>query len=166
MGPCGSPGLRTDMRSDAFREPSRRCGAFTLVEAAVVLFCAMTLLAAGIPAFQHLQEEFSLWSSARLLECSLQWGRQRAVAANGAVAFSVLENGGSYRWVDAASGEAIHSSARHLAGDARIAEAPRTPVRFFPSGRAAPAGTYVVRGRAGAYRVIVAPSGRIRVQRD
>jgi hypothetical protein len=48
----------------------------------------------------------------------------------------------------------------------RIAGMPARPVRFHPSGKAAPAGTYTLRGAAGSYRVVVQFSGRIRLQRD
>jgi hypothetical protein len=47
----------------------------------------------------------------------------------------------------------------------RITAAPRRPLRFFQHGNAAPAGTYLLQGERGAFRVVVNPMGRIRIQK-
>ena len=138
----------------------------TLVELAIVLACSCVLLAAAVPGIQAIQQELALWHDARLVESILRWGRYHAVTANEAVAFIVDEGGARCYFSIAATGEPCASSIRYMSRGVRVAGVPRRPVRFFPSGFAAPAGTYTLQGAAGAYRVVVQFSGRIRLQRD
>jgi len=78
----------------------------------------------------------------------------------------VDEGGARCYFSAAATGGACESSIRYMSRGVRIAGIPARPVRFYPSGNAAPAGTYTLRGAAGSYRVVVQFSGRIRLQRD
>jgi Tfp pilus assembly protein FimT len=138
----------------------------TVLEATIVLLCAAILLALAVPNFQRLQQEFSLWTGAHVIASSLQWGRMHAVSANTSLLFQVDGDGGGFRWVDPESSESYGSTLRRLPGRIRIVDAPSRPLRFYQKGNAAPAGTFVVRGEAGTYRVVVNIAGRIRVQRD
>jgi prepilin-type N-terminal cleavage/methylation domain-containing protein len=138
----------------------------TLIELSIVLACASILLALAVPNFQRLQQEFTLWGGARQVESSLQWGRMHAVSANTSLLFQIDEDGGGFRWMDPDTDEPYGSTFRRLPGRVRIVGAPRRPLRYFPKGNAAPAGTFVLQGDAGTYRVVVNPAGRIRVQRD
>ena len=150
------------------RRSSRRWSSagFSLAEVAIVLACASILMAASLPNLNRLHQEWALWGSARLLESSLQWGRAHAVSANTSMVFTVADEGRGFYWLDGYSGEKYERSHCILPGDVRISSSPRKPLRFYQHGNAVPAGTFVVEGRTGQYRVIVNPGGRIRVQRN
>ncbi len=153
------------MADDKTAKPDKSRG-YGLVEMMIVLACAAVLLSAGIPNIFRLQQEWTLWGGARLLESSMQWGRMQAIAANTSLLFEVQDNGKKFYWADASTGEPYKASLRFLPGHVRIVAGPRRPLRFYQHGNAAPAGTYVVEGEAGSYSVVVAPGGRIRIQRN
>ncbi len=136
----------------------------TAVEVLAVMLCGLVLAAMAVPDLHGLQNRWSLWGGAWLVETSLQWGRMYAVSANAAVSFEIGENGKSFYWSDPQSGERYESSIRFLPGKVRITGYPRRPLRFYQRGNAVPAGTYVVEGDGGICRVIVNPAGRIRIQ--
>ena len=138
----------------------------TLAELVIVLTCVCLVLMATVPNIDRLHKRWQLWGAATVLESSLAWGRMNAVATNGSLLLQVDEDGGRFCWVDAVTGEELESTIRFLPGDVRIVSHPRRPLRFFPRGNAAPAGTYVLEGRAGQYRVIVNILGRVRIQKD
>jgi len=142
------------------------CRGYSLVELVIVLACVSILLSATVPNVFRLRKEWELWGGARLLESSLQWGRMHAIAANTPLLFQVEENGRKFYWTDPASGEPYAGSVRDLPGQVRIVASPRRPLRFYQHGNAAPAGTYTLGGDAGSYSVVVAPGGRIRIQRN
>jgi len=131
-----------------------------------VLACGSVLLAAAVPNIVKLKEEWTLLSGTRILEASLQWGRMQAVATNTPLSFEIDPAQHEFHWADAVSGESFANSMRQLPKGIRIAAAPRRPLRFYPHGNAAPAGTYTLSGNAGSYSVVVAPGGRIRTQRN
>jgi type II secretory pathway pseudopilin PulG len=139
---------------------------YSLVEMLIVVACATTLLAAAIPGVTRLQQEWSLWGAARILETSMQWGRMHAIASNAPVIFLADDVRREFYWVDAASGDMCGGSKRYLPRGVRIAAAPRRPLRFYPHGNAVPAGTYTVAGDAGSYSVVITPGGRIRIQKE
>jgi Tfp pilus assembly protein FimT len=139
---------------------------YSLVELTIVLACAALLFSVAVPNIFRLQQEWTLWGGARLLESSMQWGRMHAVAANTAMLFQVDGDGQRFYWTDPSTAQPYEGSVRHLPANVRIADGPGRPVRFYPHGNAAPAGTYVVEGEAGSYSVVVAPGGRIRIQRN
>ncbi len=139
---------------------------YGLVELMLVLACATVLLSASLPNFFRLRQEWALWGGARLVESSMQWARMQAIAANTSLVFQVSDDGREFYWVDALSGQPYPGSKRFFPGKVRISSGPRRPLRFYQHGNAAPAGTYVVTGEAGSYSVVVAPGGRIRIQRN
>jgi prepilin-type N-terminal cleavage/methylation domain-containing protein len=144
-----------------------RCFAgFTLVECLVGLTLAGILVSAAAPPVRRLTHSFALWGGLRMVETSLRWGRSHAIAANTGLALIVDDDGRRFYWADAHTGERYDSTIRHLPPGIRIASSPRRPLRFYQRGNAVPAGTFVVQGEAGSWRVIVSPSGRIRTQRD
>jgi hypothetical protein len=143
----------------------RNEASYSLVEILAVLACTAVLLAAAAPSFHQVRHEWALWGAAHMLEASLQWGRFRAIAENTSLALQIEGEGRRYCWVDGASGDAYLESRRHLPSGLRISASPGRLLRFFPRGNAAPAGTYVIEGEAGRYRVIVNIAGRIRVER-
>jgi len=140
--------------------------AYSLTEFLIVLMCATILLSAAVPNISHLQSEWSLWSAARMLEASLQWGRMHAISANTSLLFAVEDDLQTVYWQDPVSGESYMESTRKLPGNIRIVSSPRRPLRFYQHGNAAPAGTYTIQGESGSYSVIVAPGGRIRIQKN
>jgi Tfp pilus assembly protein FimT len=141
-------------------------GGYSLAELVIVMACITILIAAAVPNIVSLQNEWTLLSCTRILEASLQWGRIHAIASNMPMMFEVDKIQRKLHWADAVSGECYANTIRQLPGDVRIVAAPRRPLRFYPHGNAVPAGTYTLEGDAGSYSVIVAPGGRIRVQRN
>ncbi len=137
----------------------------SLIELIFVLACTTTLLAAAVPNAGKLYQEWSLRGAASEVESSLRWGRMHASSANSPVIFVVDEGGKRFGWVDPESGARLESTVRYLPRNVLITGFPKKPLRFYPRGYAVPAGTYVVQGEAGVYRVVVNPAGRIRIQR-
>jgi hypothetical protein len=142
------------------------CSGYSLAELLIVLACATTLITAALPGLIKLQQDWALWGSARVLESSMHWGRAHAIASNAPLIFHADDVRQEFFWEDAASGEPYAGSLRRLARGVRFAAAPRRPLRFYPHGNAAPAGTYTVAGKLGSYSVVVSPGGRIRIQKN
>jgi Tfp pilus assembly protein FimT len=141
-------------------------GGFGLTELVVAVACMSLLVGVAVPNLHRLTQEWNLWGAAHLLESALQWGRMYAISANTSVVLQIDHGGARFYWADPRTRAAYESSIRNLPAGVRIVSSPRRPLRFFPRGNAAPAGTIVVRGKAGQYRVVVNPAGRIRVQRE
>ena len=138
---------------------------YSLIELTLVTACIGILLAAAVPGLNHIQEEWTLWSAAHLVQTSLQWGRMYAIAANIPVSMEVDAGGRRFFWSDPTTAEPLVNSIRHLPRAVRIVAFPKSQLNFYPRGNAAPAGTYVLEGDAGAYKVIVNIAGRIRLER-
>jgi type II secretory pathway pseudopilin PulG len=139
---------------------------YSLAELVLVLACIAILISAAVPNITRLQDEWALLGGARILEASLQWGRMHAIAANTSLLFEVDSVRQEFCWADPVSGDHYENSVRLLPRGVRILSAPKRPLRFFPHGNAAPAGTFDLAGDAGSYSVIVTPGGRIRIQRN
>jgi len=139
---------------------------FSLAELIIVIMCAAVLVSIALPNISRLQDEWILWGGARTLEASLQWGRMHAISANTPMLFTVAEDRQKFYWVDPESGNPYSGSVRRLSGTLRITGCPKTPLRFYQHGNAAPAGTYTIAGDAGSYSVVVAPGGRIRIRKN
>ena len=137
----------------------------SLVELVIMLACASILLVIAVPNLHRLRQEWALWGSARLLESSLQWGRLHAISENSSLALVVDEDGRRFYWMDPVTGEFYQSTVRYLPGQTAIVGKPGRPLRFHQHGNAAPAGTYILQGETGIYRVVVNPGGRIRIER-
>jgi hypothetical protein len=137
-----------------------------LLESMMVLMGGAVLMAMAVPGLHRMQQRWALWGGAQIVDMSLQWGRMYAVTANGSVSFEVDAGGAGFHWKDPESGERYESSVRFLPGSVRITGAPGQPLRFYQRGNAVPAGTFVISGPGGSCRVIVSPSGRIRMQWD
>lgn len=142
------------------------CPAFTLIECLVGLTLAGVLLSAAVPPVHRLTQSYALWGGMQLVESSLRWGRSHAITTNTALAFIVDDDGKRFYWADAQTGERLENTVRNLPGRIRISSSPRRPLRFYQRGNAVPAGTFVVQGETGVFRVIVNPAGRIRTQKD
>jgi hypothetical protein len=140
-------------------------GGFSLIELIIVLMGATILMAAAIPGISRLQQEWNLWGGARMVEASLQWGRLHAVSANTPVLFSI-EDDRTFCWVDPIGGDRYADSIRKIPAGLSIISSPKRPLRFYPHGNAAPAGTYGIKGSTGSYSVVGSPGGRIRVQKN
>lgn len=140
-------------------------GGFGLVELFVVLGLLGILVGSAVPEIHRMQQEWALWGSTRLVESSLLWARTHAIAANDSLSLIVDENGRRFYW-QAADGARFEYTIRWLPSGISIIQSPRKPLRFFPHGNAVPAGTFVIQGEAGTYRVVVSALGRVRVQRD
>ncbi len=138
----------------------------TVVEALITLLCSAVLLGMAVPNLHRLQQRWALWGAAQVLDMSLQWGRMYAVSANAPLRFEIDSGGRGFHWSDPESGERYEATVRVLPPGVRITGSPSQPLRFYQRGNAVPAGTYVLTGSTGSYRVIVNPAGRIRVQRN
>jgi Tfp pilus assembly protein FimT len=139
---------------------------YSLIELMLVTACTVILFLAAVPALDRIQNEWMLWSAAHLLENSLQWGRMYAISTNTSVVMEVDPGGSSFFWSDPVSAARLESTTRQLPRNVRIVACPNHPVRFYPRGNAAPAGTYSLQGNVGTYRVIVNIAGRIRVEKN
>ena len=139
---------------------------FTLVECLVTLTLAGVVLTAAVPGVQRMTQSFALMGATRMVEMSLQWGRSHAIAGNTSVTFVVDNDGKRFCWADGRSGDRFEGTVRFLPARVRITSSPRRPLRFYQKGNAVPAGTFVIQGDAGTFRVVVSPAGRIRTQKD
>jgi len=139
---------------------------YSIAELLIVIACAAILLAAAVPGINRLHQEWILWGTARILETSMQWGRMHAVASNAPLVFHADADRHEFYWVDASSQEICADTRRQLPRGIRFAATPKRPLRFYPHGNAAPAGTYTVSGDNSSYSVVITPGGRIRIQRD
>jgi Tfp pilus assembly protein FimT len=139
---------------------------YSLVECLIGLICAAILLTAAVPNLFRLQQEWTLWGSAKLLESSMHWGRMHAIAANAPIVFEVDEDGRQFHWADPVTGDTYEGTAKRLSDRVRLVSYPKRPLRFYQHGNAAPAGTYTIQGETGSYSVVVSPGGRIRFQKN
>jgi prepilin-type N-terminal cleavage/methylation domain-containing protein len=139
---------------------------FTVVELVIVVALGSIIVTSAIPQLDRMQQAWALWGGARLVESSLQWGKMHAVTANTSLAFQVSEDGRQFGWTDPAGSEKYEGTLRNLPQKIAIVDKPAKALRFFQKGNAAPAGTFVIQGDAGTWRVVVNPAGRIRIQKD
>jgi len=137
---------------------------FSLPEAIIVLWLAVILAAAALPGVIRLGRGWALVGGTRMLESSLLWARMHAVTSNDSLALIVEPGGRRFMWQDS-TGSLYGNSIRDLPGGIAITKSPSRPLRFYQHGNAAPAGTFVVQGTTGSYRVIVSLMGRIRIER-
>jgi len=99
------------------------------------------------------------------METTLQWGRFHSISANASLMLEVNAEGTVAAWRDTEAGSVYGERVHHMPRGVRIVSAPSKPLRFFPRGNAAPAGSYVLSNGAGSFRVVVSPAGRIRVEK-
>jgi prepilin-type N-terminal cleavage/methylation domain-containing protein len=138
---------------------------FGLVELLIVLGLMGIMAGGAAPEIHHMKQEWALWGGTRLLESSLLWARTHAIAANDSLTLIVDQNGRRFFW-QAPDGIRFENTLRWLPSGISIIQSPRKPLRFFPHGNAVPAGTFIIQGEAGTYRVVVSALGRVRIQRD
>jgi Tfp pilus assembly protein FimT len=136
-----------------------------LVEVIIVLGLLGIMAGSAVPGIHRINQEWALWGSAHMLETSLLWARNHAIAANDSLILMVDQDGRCFYWQDP-GGTRYESSVRYFPAGVRIVQSPRRPLRFYQHGNAVPAGTFVIQGSAGTYRVVVNVMGRVRVQRD
>jgi len=138
---------------------------FTLVELTILLAGGMVLILLAVPALATVERQWSLWGGACQVESTLQWGRLYAISANTSLRFEVDARGESFWWTDSETGAKFAATVRRLPKGVRINSAPAQPLRFFPRGNAAPAGSYAVGSSAGTWRIVVNLAGRIRMEK-
>lgn len=136
-----------------------------LAELLLVIACGTVLAAASVPNVHRLMQVWSLRGGVQMLESSLLWGRMHCISANTSLMLVVEGDGRNFHWSDPSSGARYEYTVRSLPSRVRITSAPSRPLRFYPRGNAAPAGTYVIEGDRGAFRVVVNVAGRIRIQK-
>lgn len=150
----------------ASRSPKSHLAAgFSLVELALVLGLMGIVAGSAAPGIHRINQEMALRGSVRLVESSLLWARTHAIATNDSLVFIIDQDGRRFHW-QTPEGKRYENSVRILPAGISIISSPRRPLRFYQHGNAAPAGTFVIQGPAGTYRVVVSVMGRIRIQRD
>jgi Tfp pilus assembly protein FimT len=135
-----------------------------LIELLLVLGLMGVTAGAAVPGVHRIRQEWVLWGSAHLVESSLLWARAHAIAANDSLTFIIDQNGRRFYWL-APDGTRYENSVHYLPAGVSIIKSPLKPLRFFQHGNAVPAGTFVIQGEAGIYRVVVSVMGRVRVVR-
>jgi Tfp pilus assembly protein FimT len=131
----------------------------------VVIFLIGIMAAVAVPGIHRIRLEWELWGGAHLLENSLFWARTHAITSNDSLILCVEEEGRVFYWTDP-DGSRFDLSLRRLPPGVRIVQSPSRQLRFYQHGNAAPAGSFVIQGNAGSYRVVVSILGRIRLQRE
>jgi hypothetical protein len=122
------------------------------------------MAAGAVPGAQRIRQEWELWGSAHLVESSLLWARAHAIATNDSLIFIIDQNGSRFYWIEP-GGTRYEDSVHYLPAGIRIIQSPQKSLRFYQHGNAVPAGTFVLQGPPGTYRVIVNMMGRVRVLR-
>ena len=135
-----------------------------LIEVLVVLGLIGVAAGGAVPGIHRINQEWALAGGTRMVESSLLWARTHAIAVNDWMSFIIEDDGRRFYWIDP-DGARYEASIRHLPAGIRIAKAPGKPLRFFQHGNAVPAGSFVIEGEAGTYKVVVSAMGRIRVER-
>lgn len=143
-----------------------RLEGFSIVECLIVLLLAGIIAAVALPNIRQLQLEWGLWGGMGSFEAALQWGRLHAVTSNAPLILSISDDGRGWCWIDAQTKDFLPNSARTFPAGLQITSMPKSPLRFYEHGNAAPAGTFVITGEAGSWSVVVSPGGRIRVEKD
>lgn len=131
----------------------------------IVLGLVGVMAGGASPGVHRIRQEWALWGSAHLVESSLLWARAHAIASNDSLTFIIDLNGSRFYWL-APDGTRYDNSIHNLPPGVSIVKSPLKPLRFFQHGNAVPAGTFVVQGQAGTYRVVVSVMGRVRVVRQ
>ncbi len=151
--------------TDRIVDKSRENIGTGLVELLVVLGLMGVMAGGAVPGAHRIRQEWTLWGGARLVESSLLWARGHAITANDSLTFIIDPGGRCFYWLSP-DGSRYESSVRYLPSGVSIVKSPAKPLRFFQHGNAVPAGTFVIEGEAGLYRVVVSALGRVRVVRD
>lgn len=146
------------------RRSYRQSGA-SLIEVLVVLGLVGIMATGAAPGIHRINREWALFGGTRMVESSLLWARTHAISANDWMSFIIDDGGRRFYWLDP-EGTRYEASVRYLPPGVRITQFPRRPLRFFQHGNAVPAGTFVIQGEAGTYKVVVSALGRIRVERS
>jgi Tfp pilus assembly protein FimT len=144
--------------------PGKAAG-YTLTELVLVTAAVAILAATAVPVFERVRQEAALRGATALVAQSLAWGRMHALATNGEMAFDLDPAANRLCWAEPGTGTCYEGTIRHVDPQIRFAGYPARSVRFHPRGNAAPAGSFTLQGPSGSYRVIVAPGGRIRIER-
>ncbi len=61
--------------------------------------------------------------------------------------------------------DGLPSNWRRLPLGVTFLAGPSGPLTFFPRGNAAPAGSFIISSETGAFRIVVSPGGRVRMER-
>lgn len=136
---------------------------FQLIELMVVLALMGVAGGLGLSGWQALRDGHLLARGVSQFVAHLREARAEAISRNTSIGIRVGSDARSYALSPRGSPDPAWS---HLPEGVIFRDRPPSEVRFFSRGHAAPAGSYVIGHHSGAYRIIVAPSGRIRSIRE
>lgn len=136
---------------------------FTLLECVAAASLLVLGAGLGLSWLGRTLDDWRLQGAAQALGADLTRARGAAVSTGAAHRILVHPAAESYAVSVDGGPPRFWTSLPH---GVRIIGAPSRPLIFYSRGQAAPAGTYLLEGRAGRVRVIVAPMGRVRWEWD
>lgn len=132
---------------------------FQLLELVLVLALIAVAAAIGAGAWSEWTSRYHLYLATDALNACLQSARTGAMTQNAAVEVQVQ----AHRYSMSLRGEEPVLW-RRFPKDVEVVKAPSRAVAFYSRGNAAPAGSFVLQGRGGQVKLVVSPSGRVRVE--
>lgn len=136
---------------------------FSFIELSIVVAIVVTLAALAIPAVTDWQRHLQLVAETEALASLLYQARSWAISEQTPVEVEFSADLRSCRLRlpdDPAAGTAWRSFAPQV----QLVELPSSPVRFYSLGHASLAGTYRLQSGSLCSAVVVATSGRVRIQ--
>ncbi|MBI4444380.1 MAG: GspH/FimT family protein [Acidobacteria bacterium] len=134
---------------------------YQFFELLVVCLLLSVVAALFFPQLEGIADQEKLQSAARNVVSSLAVARVSAISTNTPVSFLVEEQGTKFS-VSAIGASPLQQS---LPEGIVFESWPQKNVIFYSRGNSAPSGSFVLKGRRGRLKIIVAASGRIRWER-
>ena len=132
---------------------------FQLFECMIICFLLSLLAGVGGASYSQLVARTRLERAGQEMMGCL--GALRAAAVNRRLSLSVTVDDNGMRYGFGPRGEEP-TAWRHLPPGVQIVNRPASSVTFYSRGNAVPAGSYLLANEAAQWRLIIAPTGRMR----